>query len=354
MKTIKRSKFFKKIRKTMKSRKTMKNKRDSYTGFYPSTKPIGSYTMNVSDLHTVAYSTYGNPEGKPVLYVHGGPGAGTSPKSARFFNPELYYIVLVDQRGCGKSKPTAEIRENTTKNLIADFEKIRKQLKIKKWMVFGGSWGSTLSLAYAMTYPNICTELVLRGIFFCSKSELDWGYEPNGSQQINPEGWEFYENSLPHNEKFKGKYIEGYKKCMRGDFGEKKKNECLLAWTVWEDVNSSLVNKPLKDIIANEKKDKAYVSMSPIENHYFSNKCFLPAEFFLKKSNLDKIRHIPMTIVQGKYDMECPYITAYKLHKALPHSRFFTTIAGHTAMDKENIKYLVKATDYYAEIDSKK
>jgi len=192
------------------------------------------------------------------------------------------------------------------------------------------------------------TELVIRGIFFCSKKELDWGYEPNGSQNVNPEAWEFYENSLPHKEKFKGKYIEGYKKCMRGDFGEKNKDKCLLAWTVWEDANSKLINKPrLQDLIDDEMKDKSYVTMSPIENHYFTNKCFLPEDFFFKKSNLDKIRHIPITIVQGKYDMECPYINAYRLHKALPHSTFYTTIAGHTALDKENIKYLVKAADHY-------
>ena len=172
MKTIRHLSNRKNIRKTQKNIKNIKNKRDSYTGFYPLTKPISNYTMKVSDLHTIAYSTYGNPQGKPVLFVHGGPGAGTSPTSARFFNPKLYYIVLVDQRGCGKSKPTAEIRENTTKNLISDFEKIRKQLKIKKWMVFGGSWGSTLSLAYVMTHPDICTELVLRGIFLCMKGKI--------------------------------------------------------------------------------------------------------------------------------------------------------------------------------------
>jgi proline iminopeptidase len=303
--------------------------------------------MKVSDLHTIAYWTYGNPNGKPVLFVHGGPGAGTTPEYARFFNPKKYFAVLVDQRGAGKSTPTAEIQENTTQDLVSDFEKIRKHLNIEKWMVFGGSWGSTLSLIYALKHTDRVTELVLRGIFFCSPLELEWGYEPHGSQRINPEAWDYYEKSLPNREKFKGRYMDGFKKCFQGDYGEKKKEDCLLAWTVWEDANSYLIEKPLKTLIAEEKKSKKYTAMSMIENHYFTHQCFLPESFF-NRSNLEKLRHIPITIVQGKYDMECPFETAYKLHKMLPHSRFFPTMAGHSQLDKENKKYLVKAADYYA------
>jgi proline iminopeptidase len=304
--------------------------------------------MKVSDLHTVAYWTYGNKAGKPVLFVHGGPGGGTSPDLARFFNPRDYHIVLVDQRGCGKSTPLAELRENNTQALISDFEKIREALGIEKWMVFGGSWGSTLSLAYALAHPERVTELVIRGIFFCSKPELDWTYEPGGSQNVTPEAWKKFEDALPAHLRNKGNNMKLYQKCMRGDYGPKKKEECLLAWTIWEDSNSSLIKKPMQSWIDQEMKTKEYKAMSPIENHYFNNRCFLPPNYFLSKKSLDILKKIPMTIVQGMYDMECPFTNAYHLHKALPHSRFFPTMAGHTALDKENVKYLVQATDYYA------
>ena len=330
--------------------RTRKNK-DSYsdTALYPIIKPLKSYKLNASDLHTVAYWTYGNPNGKPVLFVHGGPGSATNPTLARFFNPKGYYIVLVDQRGCGKSRPVAEIRENTTKDLISDFEKIRENLKIEKWMVFGGSWGSTLSLAYAISHPNRVTELVIRGIFFCTKPEIDWIAESGGAEKFSPEAWKFYQKSIPNREKFENNYLKAFDKCFKGDYGAKKKDICMLAWSAWEDANSSLKPKPLKDILKALRETKSYIEMATIEHHYFSNKCFLEENYFLKPENLNKLKNIPITIVQGLYDLECPFITAYKLHKALPHAKFYPTIAGHTALDKENIKYLVKATDYYLE-----
>jgi proline iminopeptidase len=336
-----------------KNRKKVKNKtikkKDKYLGegLYPPIKPLKNYKMKVSDLHTIAYSTYGNKNGKPVLFVHGGPGSGTQPSNARFFNPKKYYIVLVDQRGSGKSKPTAEIRENKPDDLIEDFEKIRKNLGIEKWQVFGGSWGSTLSLAYSIKHPDKVTELIVRGIFFCTKPEVDWITEPGGAQKFNPEAWEFYENSIPHKEKFKNNYMKAFEKCFKGDYGSKKKDMCALAWETWEDANSQLEPKKLSVLIKEMKESKVYIPMAAIEHHYFSNECFFKDNYFLDKKNLDKIRHIPTTIVQGLYDMECPFITAYKLHKALPHAKFYPTIAGHTAMDKENIKYLVKATNSY-------
>jgi proline iminopeptidase len=324
-------------------------KKRLYPGLYPETKPLGTYKMKVSDIHTVAYSTYGNKKGKPVLFVHGGPGSATSPTSARFFNPKKYYIVLVDQRGCGKSKPIAETGENDTYSLIHDFEKIREKLKIKKWMVFGGSWGSTLSLAYTMTHPDRVTELIVRGIFFCTKPEVDWITEPGGAQKFSPEAWRFYENSIPDKKKFEGNYLKAFAKCFKGDYGAKKKDMCLLAWSAWEDANSQLSPKPFKELVDDLKREKTYIEMSTIEHHYFTHKCFLKEGFFLKRENLNKLKNIPVTIVQGLYDLECPFITAYKLHKALPHSKFYPTLAGHTALDPENIKYLVKATDLYAD-----
>lgn len=345
---LSKSRKNKKIHKSMSKNKTRKV-RDSYanTALYPPIKPLHSYKMKVSDIHTVAYWTYGNPNGKPVLFVHGGPGSATEPTLARFFNPKGYYIVLVDQRGCGKSRPIAEVRENTTKDLISDFEKIRKNLKIEKWMVFGGSWGSTLSLAYAIEHPDKVTELVIRGVFFCTKPEVDWITEPGGAQRFSPEAWTFYENAIPDKKKFADNYLKAFGKCFKGDYGSKKKDMCMLAWSAWEDANSKLDPIPLKEILTDMRKTKSYIAMSTIEHHYFSNKCFLEDNYFLKPANLKKLKNIPMTIVQGLYDLECPFVTAYKLHKALPHAQFYPTIAGHTALDKENIKYLVKATDYY-------
>jgi proline iminopeptidase len=339
------------IRKQLKHNKTKKNiiNNKIKRGLYPRINPLKKYKLKVSKLHTIAFSTYGNPNGKPVVYVHGGPGSATSPNSARFFNPKKYYIVIVDQRGCGKSIPTAETRENTTKNLISDFEKIRKFLHIDKWQVFGGSWGSTLSLAYAITHPDRVTELVLRGIYFCSPSEINWLTEEGGAQRFSPEAWEFYENAIPEKNKYKGNYFKAYEKCFKGDYGEKKKDHCLLAWSAWEDSNSKLHPSDFKELVKGLKKDKSYIEMSSIEHHYFKNGCFLEKEYFTKKENLDKIKHIPTTIVQGLYDLECPYETAYKLHKLLPNSKMYSTLAGHSAYDRENAKYLVKTTDYYTE-----
>jgi proline iminopeptidase len=327
--------------------KHSKTKKRINTDLYPHIKPLKSYKMKVSNIHTIAFWTYGNINGKPVLFVHGGPGASTLSTYARFFNPKKYYIVLVDQRGCGKSRPTAEIKENTTQDLINDFEKIRVFLHIEKWMLFGGSWGSTLSLVYAITHPERVTELVLRGIFLCSKEENKWTIEPNGASNFNPEGWEYYENSIPDKKKYKNDYLKAFEKCFQGKYGNNAKDKCLLAWSAWEESNSTLIKKPLEKIINELKKSKQYIEMSILEHYYFSNDCFLNENFLLNKKNLDNLRSIPIIIIQGLYDLICPFVNGYKLHKMLPHSVFYATLAGHSALDKENIKYLIKATDYY-------
>jgi proline iminopeptidase len=320
-------------------RQTRKNK------LYPSIKPLQEYYLKVSPIHTIYFATYGHPHGKPVLYIHGGPGAGTTPMMARFFHPDKYLVVLVDQRGCGKSTPSAELQENTTNNLIRDFEKIRKILHIDQWMVYGGSWGSTLSLAYAIHHPDRTSELILRGIFFCTQDEVDWISEPKGAQFINPEGWKQYAEAVQHR-KFKGKFIHEYQKCFQGKYGPRRKDQCLLAWASWESSMSTLNMKKIADVIRETKKEK-YNQVSAIELHYMTNQCFLPPSYFLKKKNLQKLQHIPIIIVQGMYDLVCPYITAYKLHQALPHSQFWPTMAGHSATDEENVHHLVKATNSF-------
>lgn len=322
----------------------------SHTDLYPIIEPLKTYTIKVSDIHTVAYSTYGNINGKPVVYIHGGPGAGTTKDCARFFNPNAYYIVLVDQRGSGKSTPFGELKGNRTENLIEDFEKIRKSLQIKKWMLFGGSWGSTLSLAYAIKYPESVTEMILRGVFLSTQNERDWLFSGlNAANNFNPIGWKYFKNTLPtvKNDLSPRNYIVDYKKCFDGDFGEEKRDDCLISWTVWENSMSKLKPNPLEDVIEETKKTDVYVSSSLIENYYMLHHCFLEPGFFFRKKNIEKIRNIPTIIVQGRYDLICPQISAYKLHKELGNSKLFLTMAGHTAFDDDNIKYLVKATNSF-------
>lgn len=322
----------------------------SHTALYPQINPLNTYYIQVSEIHTVCYSTYGNINGKPVLFVHGGPGAGVTSNAARFFNPNYYYIILVDQRGCGKSTPSGELRENTTQNLINDFEKIRKSLNIDKWQLFGGSWGSTLSLAYAITHPEVVTNMILRGIFLSTPEEIDWIYGSNnlgGAAKFNPNSWNYFKTTLPsQNEGLNQNYILDYNKCFNGEFGKEKKDECLLTWSVLENSIFKLQPTSLDEVIKSVKQKK-YVEGSLIENYYLLNNCFLEPGFFFKRENIEKIQNIPTIIVQGQYDLICPPVTAYKLHNILINSKIHITIAGHTMYEDENIKYLVQATDSY-------
>lgn len=307
-------------------------------------KPLKTYRLRVSDLHTISFTTYGNPKGKPAVYVHGGPGGGTRPSMARFFNPRKYYIVLVDQRGCGKSTPNGELRENTTQDLVNDFEKIRKKLGIKKWLICGGSWGSTLALYYAMAHPEITTELILRAIFLGTQEEVNWLNEPNGAENLNPIGWEYYSNAIP--KKYKtDNFLNDYGRCFRGDFGNKKKSDCFLAWAAWEDMNLKLHMPTLEYTIHDLKTNKnEYETIAKIEHYYFTNKCFIEEDYLIKKENVDKIRHIPTKIIQGVYDIICPFKYGYLLHKAFPEAEFYPTMAGHSSYDEENVKHIVEAT----------
>ena len=309
-------------------------------------KPLKSYKLKVSDIHTISFKTYGNKNGKPILYVHGGPGGGTRPSMARFFNPLKYYIVLVDQRGCGNSKPTAETRENTTDDRADDFEKVREKLGIKKWIVFGGSWGSTLGLYYAIKYPDVVSHMVLRAIFLGTQEEIDWLSESNGAENINPIGWEYYKNAIP--KQYRTNYMDAYGKCFKGVFGKKKRSECLLSWAAWEEMNLRINMPTLKYTISNLKKDKTYETVALIEHHYLTNKCFMEEGFLTKKENIDKIRHIPTVIIQGIYDIICPFKYGYLLHKAFPEAKFYPTMAGHSSYDIENMKHIIETTNHLA------
>ena len=336
------------------SNKTKKRPKDGFKGtkLYPPISALGSYTMKVSDLHTVAYWTYGNPKGLPAVFIHGGPGGGTTPDCARFFDPRAFFIVLVDQRGCGESKPMYELRENTTQHLIEDFEKIREHLEIKKWLVFGGSWGSTLSLAYAIAHPERTIELIIRGVFLCRKQEIDWFLQPNGSDANFRDTRDFFENGLPKSERKadrnKINYLEAYGRCFRGDHGAAAKETALLAWSTWETSISHLNPTPVADIVKDYKKTGGHRFMSLIEHHYFSHGGFFGGDtYFLDKKNYGRISHIPITIVQGRYDVLCPMTSAYDICQVLPQSKLHLTLAGHSAFESDNIAKLVDASNVY-------
>lgn len=352
MKTKKIISSHKKPNKTKKAKKTKKTaiyhakSNPSKESLFKQSKKIEEGYLEVSKVHTIYYSTYGNKNGKPVLVVHGGPGAGTTPKMSRFFDPKAYYIILVDQRGCGKSKPFGEIKDNTTQDLIEDFEKIRNHLQVKKWMVFGGSWGSTLSLAYAMEHPSRVCELVLRGIFLIRQKEIDWFNEGKGANKIFPATWKIYEDAIPPNER--NNYMKAYGKRFEGKLGPQEKEKAHLAWAIWESSASSLHPKSVEEITKELMNDKLYIPISIIEYSYFKNLGFFPRNgYLLEQKNIDKIKHIPTTIVQGQFDIVCPMQSAYELHQKLPHARFYATIAGHSAYEPENIKRLVEATQLY-------
>lgn len=335
----------------------------SATALYPPLQPFHKGQLKVSPIHTIAYSEYGNPKGKPVLCVHGGPGGGCTPNMARFFDPQSYRIILVDQQGCGDSTPFANLEDNTTYDSVRDFEKIREHLGIEKWQLFGGSWGSTLSLAYAIEHPDRITELVLRGIFLCRKKELEWMYEGKGANYIFPEDWEAYEEAIPPNER--DNFMKAYSKRLMGELGEAGKNlsislllflidifiemiKAAKAWSIWEGRISKLHQDPVEAMQSSFADDHFALAFARIENHYFTNQVFFPRDgFLIEKENVAKIAHIPTVIVQGRYDIVCPAISAHDLHKALPSSEIHYVLSGHSAFEKEIVAELVKATEKF-------
>ena len=310
--------------------------------FYPAIEPNVQDTLPEQDGHTVYYETSGNPAGKPVLFVHGGPGGATQPMYRRFFDPAKYYIVLFDQRGCGRSTPHAGLEANTTWHLVADMERLREKLGINQWMLFGGSWGSTLSLAYAQKHPGRVTELVLRGIFMLRQRELDWFYE-GGAARIFPDAWEEYLAPIPEPER--GNLIQAYHQRLTGDDAQAQL-EAARAWSGFEGALSKLI--PSENLKAHYTDDMQALAMARVECHYFVNKGFLGCESQLL-DDVDKIRHIPGVIVQGRYDVVCPAETAWALHKRWPEADLkIVPDAGHSATEPGIISELVAATDRFA------
>jgi proline iminopeptidase len=262
----------------------------------------------------------------------------------QFFDPEAYHVVLFDQRGSGRSQPHAELRENTTWDLIADIETLRKKFEIDQWYVFGGSWGSTLSLAYAINHPNRCLGLILRGIFLTRRKELKWFYQ-YGASEIFPDFWERYRDTIPENER--DDFMSAYYKRLTSD-DEAVRLAAARAWSTWEGATSKLY--PDKNLMEHWEGEHEALSLARIECHYFMNNSFFPSENYLLE-NVDKIRHIPTVIVQGRYDVVCPMSSAWELHRAFPEAEFYVIPdAGHSVSEPGITSALVDAMDRFKKL----
>ena len=314
---------------------------ENQLNLYPKIKPYDSGFLNV-DEHQVYFEQCGNPNGKPALFLHGGPGGGGSEDVRRFFNPNLYRIVVFDQRGCGRSKPHGCLENNTTWDLVSDVENLRKKLSIEKWLVFGGSWGSTLSLAYAQANPKSVSELVLRGIFLLRKEELHWFYQ-DGASRIFPEAWSGFLDIIDEDKR--DNLMNAYHEIFKSTDKEKRL-KAAVAWSKWEAATSSLSYKPS---LVEEFSDPEFaLAFALIENHYFINKGWFDTENQLIE-NIDKIRSIPAVIVQGRYDVVCPMKTAWELSKAWPEAEMIIApSSGHTAFEKEITHALISATNKFS------
>ncbi len=307
------------------------------SNLYPEIEPFDSGMLKVSEVHEIYYERCGNPDGIPVVFLHGGPGGGLIPMYRQFFDPKAFHIVLFDQRGSGRSSPHAELEENTTWDLIKDIETLREKFGIENWYVFGGSWGSTLSLAYAITHPDRAKGLILRGIFLTRKKELKWFYQ-YGASEIFPDFWERYRDEIPEAER--GDMMTAYYKRLTSDDHETRVSAAR-AWSVWEGSTSKLY--PDKNLMEHWEGEDEALALARIECHYFMNNSFFPTENYLLE-NVDKIRHIPTVIVQGRYDVVCPAISAWELHRAFPEADLqIIADAGHSVSEKGISAALIEA-----------
>ncbi len=310
---------------------------------YPEIEPYNTGMLRVSETHEIYFEECGNPKGKPVVYLHGGPGAGCRADFRRYFDPRAYRIVLFDQRGCGRSRPHASLVDNTTWHSVSDIEALREHCSIDQWQVFGGSWGSTLGLAYAQTHPERVTELVMRGLFTLRRSELEWFYQ-DGASHVYPDFWEGYVAPIPVDER--DDLMAAYYKRLTGD-DKVAQLECARAWARWEFSAISLWPDPERH--ADIDSDPFAVAFARIECHYFVNGGFFDPDDQLIR-NLHKIKHIPCVLIQGRYDMCTPARTAWDIHKAWPEADFrLVGDAGHAGSEPGIVHELISATDRFAE-----
>ena len=304
---------------------------------YPEILPHASGMLELDSVHSMYWEVSGNPDGVPALFVHGGPGAGSTPAHRRFFDPQHYRIVVYDQRGAGRSTPLGETRDNTTGHLVRDIETLRLKLGIERWIVFGGPWGSTLALAYAEAHPERCAALVLRGIFLCRASEIRWFLYD--MRNVFPEAWRAFAEYLPAPER--DDLLRGYYKRLM-DPDPAVHMPAARRWSMFEGACSTLLPSP--ETVAAFGDDRMALGLARIEAHYFVHDVFLPENALL--ADIGRIRHIPATIVQGRYDMVCPIVTADELHRAWPEARYVVVPdAGHSAMETGIRSALIEATD---------
>lgn len=309
--------------------------------FYPEIEPYDHGMLDVGDGHRIYWELCGNPQGKPVVFLHGGPGAGCTPTQRRLFDPDKYRILLFDQRGCGRSTPYASLEANTTWDLVADIERLRSMIGVDKWMVFGGSWGSTLALAYAETHPERVTELVLRGIFTLRRSELLWYYQ-EGASWIFPDKWEGFLAPIPEEER--GDLMAAYRKRLI-DPDPAIRAKAARAWSLWEGETITLLhNQEYSDQFGDEHYAIAFAR---IENHYFVNEGWFEEGQLIR--NAHRLKGIPGVIIQGRYDIATPPKTAWELHKAWPEATFIMVPdAGHAVSEPGITHRLIEATDAFA------
>jgi len=309
---------------------------------YPPIEPYYTHKLAVAPPHQLYIEEVGNPQGKPIVFLHGGPGGGISPAYRQFFDPQRWRVVLFDQRGCGRSLPYAELEDNTTWDLVNDIEAIRAYLGIERWTVFGGSWGSTLALAYAQTHPHRCAGLILRGIFTLRQKEIRWFYQ-EGASYLYPDAWEHYLAPIPETER--EDLIAAYYRRLTSA-NRQTRLAAARAWSIWEASTSKLTQDA--DLIAHFGEDDFAVAFARIECHYFINRGFFSQDDQILR-NVNQIRHIPGVIVQGRYDVVCPVTTAWELHRAWPEAQFILVQeAGHSAMEPGITSALIEATDEFA------
>jgi proline iminopeptidase len=310
---------------------------------YPEIEPHERGMLDVGDGHSLYWELSGNPDGKPVVFLHGGPGGGSSPDHRRQFNPDKYKILVFDQRGCGRSTPYASLDNNTTWDLVDDVEKLRTQVaKVDKWQVFGGSWGSTLAISYAEKYPERVTELVLRGIFLFDQFEIDWMYKEGGASQVYPEGFAEFVSIIPEDER--GDLVEAYRKRLTSD-DKTVQLAAAQAWSKWEGDIVTLLPSP--STIEHFTSPEIAVAVARIENHYMANHGWIEEGQLLRDAH--KLKGIPGVIVQGRHDTCTPPVAAWLLKRAWPEVELnIIPDAGHLFSEPGNLDMLVRATDKFA------
>lgn len=305
---------------------------------FPEIEPYRTGYLKASPLHDIYWEEAGKPGGRPVVFLHGGPGAGLSPKHRRYFDPDFYRVILFDQRGAGRSRPHAELAENNTWALVEDMEKLRILMGVEKWLVFGGSWGSTLALAYAARHPDRVLGLILRGVFLGRPSEIRWLFQ-EGASGIFPDAWEYFLEPVPASER---KDLVGfYHRILAGPPSEARLRAAK-AWSLWEASLVKLIPDP--EVMRESLEDGLALSLARLETHYMANRAFLPTDDYLLRAAAT-FKGVPCRIIHGRYDMVCPPRSAWDLHKAMPGSELrFVADAGHSASEPGMVHELVQAT----------